>query len=39
MVKAPEGTDPNDTIYQITTHVRVRDGVHMCDARSAGAVG
>ena len=33
VVKAPEGTDPNDTIYQITTHVRVRDGVHMCDAR------
>jgi len=33
VVKAPEGTDPEYAIYQITTHLQVKDAVDMCDAR------
>lgn len=35
IVKAPEGTPPNQTIYQITTHLQVKDGVAMCNARTS----
>ena len=33
VVKAPAGTSPQDTIYQITTHLQVKNGVAQCDAR------
>mmetsp|Transcript_11909 Transcript_11909/g.30617 ORF Transcript_11909/g.30617 Transcript_11909/m.30617 type:complete len:553 (+) Transcript_11909:1-1659(+) len=43
VVRAPEGTAPDDTVYQITAHFQVRDGVAMCNPRTsphcAGASG
>lgn len=35
VVKAPAGTPPEETIYQITTHLQVRNGVAMCNARTS----
>ena len=43
IVKAPNGTKPEDTIYQITAHFQTKDGVAMCNPRTsphcAGASG
>ena len=43
VVKAPAGTAPEDTIYQITAHFQTKDGVAMCNPRTsphcAGAAG
>ena len=43
VVKAPAGTAPEDTIYQITAHFQTKDGVAMCNPRTsphcAGASG
>eukprot|EP01052_Picozoa_sp_SAG31_P011433 SAG31_NODE_646_length_13223_cov_14.088845_4_plen_602_part_00 len=35
VVKAPEGTKPEDTIYQITAHFQVRDGLAVCNPRTS----
>merc|ERR1712059_29803 len=35
VVKALPGTAPEITIYQITGHFRVRDGVAMCNVRTS----
>lgn len=35
VVKAPAGTAPEDTIYQITAHFQTKDGVAMCNPRTS----
>lgn len=35
IVKAPNGTKPEDTIYQITAHFQTKDGVATCNPRTS----
>jgi len=35
VVKAPEGTKPEDTIYQITAHFQTKGGVRECNPRTS----
>lgn len=35
IVQAPKGTKPEDTVYQITGHFQVKDGVSPCNPRTS----
>lgn len=35
IVKAPEGTKPEDTVYEITAHFQTKDGMAMCNPRTS----
>lgn len=35
VVKAPTGTKPEDTVYEITAHFQTKDGMKMCDPRTS----